>query len=79
VVKKNWTDRTQDGLLDLEIVVKHSKMTLRMAAFCKDSCTGCKTARKKGRGLMYQFVKLESSLCPACRAYKRVYGKKAYE
>ncbi len=57
----------------------YSNMTLKMAKFCKDSCPGCKTAREKGKGFTYQFVKLESGLCPMCRAYAKVYGKKAYE
>jgi len=57
----------------------HSKLTLKMAKFCKDSCTGCKTARKKGKGFLYNFVKFESAVCPMCRAYKKVYGKAAYE
>ncbi len=59
--------------------MEHSNLTLKLAKFCKDSCTGCKTARKKGKGFIFTFVKLESGLCPMCRAYYKVYGKKAYE
>ncbi|MCE5263455.1 MAG: hypothetical protein LLG97_07960 [Deltaproteobacteria bacterium] len=64
---------------DREASMEHSNWTLKMADFCKKSCTGCKIARKKGRGFLYQFVKLESRFCPMCRAYEKVYGKKAYE
>jgi hypothetical protein len=44
------------------------------------SCPVCKRARRKQRGLFFWFVKrLEGRLCPACRAYERVYGRKAHE
>ncbi len=59
--------------------MEHSDRTLKMAKFCKDTCPGCKMARAKGKGFVYTFVKLESRLCPMCRAYKKVYGKPAYE
>ncbi len=43
-------------------------------------CTVCKYARKKQRGYIYNFVrKIERYFCPFCRAYERVYGKKAHE
>lgn len=44
------------------------------------SCPMCKKARIKQRGLIFWFVKkLESGLCPACKAYEKVYGRKAHE
>ncbi len=44
------------------------------------SCPLCKTARRKQGGLIFWFVKrLEGRVCPACKAYERVYGRKAHE
>ncbi len=44
------------------------------------SCPLCKRARRNQRGLLFWFVKrLEGSVCPACKAYERVYGRKAHE
>lgn len=57
----------------------YSNTTLKMAQFCKDGCPGCKKARENQKGFTYQFVKFESRFCPMCRAYEKVYGKKAYE
>ena len=43
-------------------------------------CSVCSRAREKQRGLAYWFVKkVERRLCPYCRAYERVYGRKAHE
>lgn len=43
-------------------------------------CPVCSRAREKQRGLAYWFVKkVERRFCPYCRAYERVYGRKAYE
>lgn len=43
-------------------------------------CPVCRRAREKQRGLAYWFVKkIESGLCAYCRAYEKVYGRKAYE
>jgi hypothetical protein len=56
-----------------------SKADLIMAQVCV-SCPVCRTARKNQQGMAYSFVKnIEGSLCPFCRAYERVYGKKAHE
>jgi hypothetical protein len=50
-----------------------------MAKFCM-KCTVCSHARKKQRGAAYWFVrKIEGDLCPFCKAYERVYGRKAHE
>jgi len=44
------------------------------------ACPVCKHARKKQRGLVFFFVKqIEGSICPNCRAYEKVYGRKAHE
>ena len=43
-------------------------------------CPFCKRAREKQKGLIFWFVKkLESSVCPACKAYEKVYHRKAHE
>ena len=42
-------------------------------------CKACKHARKKQKGFVFWFVKtIEGSLCPYCKAYERVYGRKAH-
>jgi hypothetical protein len=51
----------------------------RMARVCVH-CMACKRARKQQRGLFHWFVsKIESRVCPFCRAYERVHGRKAHE
>ena len=59
-----------------------SKITDRdrkMAKFCV-SCTLCRYARKKQEGAAFWFVqKIEGKLCPFCKAYERVYGRKAHQ
>ena len=43
-------------------------------------CPLCKRAREKQKGLVFWFVKkLESGFCPACKAYEKVYQRKAHE
>ena len=50
-----------------------------LAAKCR-ACPVCRTARRAQRGLLFWFVKrLEGGLCPACKAYEKVYGRKAHE
>ena len=50
-----------------------------MANVCMN-CTVCKHARKKQQGAAFWFVsKIEGDLCPFCKAYERVYGRKAHE
>jgi hypothetical protein len=51
----------------------------KMAQRCVE-CAVCKRAREKQKGLAYLFVKLiEGSACPYCKAYEKVYGRKAHE
>lgn len=52
--------------------------TMKLAHLCDQTCTVCKIARKKESGFWYKFVKLENRICPACRAYTKVYGVPAY-
>ena len=50
-----------------------------MAAMCR-GCVVCRHARKRQRGIAYTLVeKIETKTCPFCKAYERVYGKKAHE
>jgi transposase-like protein len=56
-----------------------SKADIRMAQVCVN-CPVCRRARSTQHGIAYSFVKgIEGSLCPFCKAYERVYGKKAHE
>ena len=44
------------------------------------NCPLCKHARKKQKGLIFWFVKrIEGGVCPQCKAYEKVYGRKAHE
>ena len=57
------------------ISIKDRKMAQRCIA-----CTVCTQARNKQKGFAFWFVKtIEDGLCPYCRAYERVYGRKAHE
>ena len=51
----------------------------QMAQKCLE-CPVCIKARDRQKGLAYWFVKhCEGWLCPYCKAYERVYGRKAHE
>ncbi len=51
----------------------------KLAKLCL-KCPVCKHARKKQKGIIYRLVKhLEGGICPACKAYEKVYGRKAHE
>jgi len=55
-------------------------MTEKMANVCKNFCPVCKTARRNQQGAAYWFVKnVDSKVCPFCKAYEKVHGRKAYE
>jgi hypothetical protein len=44
------------------------------------TCPVCRHARKKQRGLAFWIVKhVEGGWCPNCKAYEKVYGRKAHE
>ena len=50
-----------------------------LARVC-ECCPVCRTARKDPDGLACRFVKgVEEGVCPFCRAYARVHGRKAHE
>jgi len=51
----------------------------KLAQQCVE-CPLCQRARTKQRGLAFWFVKhIEDGLCPACKAYEKVHGRKAHE
>jgi len=44
------------------------------------ACPVCRRARKRQKGFAFWLVRsIEEDLCPFCRAYERVYGKKAHQ
>ncbi len=50
------------------------------AAICAKNCPICKNARKRQKGFPFWFVKhVEGGMCPACKAYAEVYGRKPHE
>jgi hypothetical protein len=50
-----------------------------LARVCAN-CLVCRRARRLQRGFAFRLVKrVETRLCPFCRAYERVYGRKAHE
>ena len=56
-----------------------SEKDRKMAQQCIE-CPVCRQARKKQRGIAFWFVKtIERGLCPYCKAYEKVYGRKAHE
>ncbi len=56
-----------------------SEQDRAMAQKCVE-CPVCGRARKNQKGLAFWFVKrIEGGLCPYCKAYERVYGRKAHE
>jgi len=62
-------------MIDREVTEKDKQMAQK----CLD-CKVCFYARKKQKGLIFWFVKvMEGSICPYCKAYERVYNKKAHE
>jgi len=44
------------------------------------NCPVCRRARQRQTSLAFRLVnQVERHLCPFCRAYERVYGRKAHE
>lgn len=58
---------------------KHTALDLQLARVC-ELCPVCRHARASQKGLAFRFVKgIEQEVCPFCKAYERVHGKKAHE
>ncbi|NJD91887.1 MAG: hypothetical protein FIA91_10300 [Geobacter sp.] len=50
-----------------------------LARVC-EHCPVCRRARRRQQGVAYALVKgVETAICPFCRAYERVHGRKAHE
>ncbi|HEY6008777.1 MAG TPA: hypothetical protein VIU40_10680 [Geobacteraceae bacterium] len=50
-----------------------------LARLC-ELCPVCRHARHMQKGLAFAIVKnVEGGICPFCRAYERVHGRKAHE
>ena len=50
---------------------------IKFAKMCVD-CKLCSYARKKQKGLVFFLVsKVETKICPCCKAFEKVYGRKA--
>jgi len=56
-----------------------SELDRTLAAVC-ENCPVCRHARRSQQGMAFRFVKtVEAGICPFCRAYERVHGRKAHE
>jgi hypothetical protein len=56
-----------------------TSMDRSLARMC-ELCPVCRHASNRQKGLAYAFVKtIEGDICPFCRAYEKVHGKKAHE
>jgi hypothetical protein len=65
-----------EGIMDEVTITTEDK---KLAESCLE-CPICKRARKKQKGFAYWFVKnIEDKFCPNCKAYFKVYGRKAHE
>ncbi len=57
---------------------KASSFDQTLARVCAN-CPVCRRARQRQRGLAFWLVQqVEAKLCPFCRAYERVHGRKAH-
>lgn len=71
--------RYNDGINDGMKARVASKLDLVLANVCL-RCLVCRSARKNQSGAAYSLVRrVESRVCPFCRAYERVYGRKSHE
>ena len=58
---------------------RHPSSLDQMLARVCVNCPVCRRARRNQRGPAFQLVKqVETKVCPFCRAYERVYGRKAH-
>jgi rubrerythrin len=56
-----------------------SSLDRLLARVCVN-CPVCRTARRRQAGAAFTLVrKVETGVCPFCRAYERVFGRKAHE
>ena len=58
---------------------KPSQLDEVLANVCVN-CPVCRQARRRQHGAAFRLVqKIEGRVCPFCRAYERVFGRKAHE
>ncbi|MDU0458918.1 MAG: hypothetical protein RW306_09340 [Geobacteraceae bacterium] len=56
-----------------------SPLDKALAKVC-ELCPVCLHARYHQKGMVFDFVKsIENEICPFCKAYERVHGRKAHE
>ncbi len=55
-----------------------TERTRALAQHCVD-CVVCRRARRQQAGLAFWLAKTFEGLCPFCRAYEKVYGRKSHE
>ncbi|HOX55345.1 MAG TPA: hypothetical protein PLC99_00470 [Verrucomicrobiota bacterium] len=55
-----------------------TERTRALARFCAN-CVVCRRARRRQAGFAFWFVKTFGDLCPFCRSYAKVYGRKSHE
>lgn len=56
-----------------------SALDRSLAKIC-ELCPVCLHARHHQKGMVFDFVKnIEQDICPFCKAYERVHGRKAHE
>ncbi len=51
----------------------------RALARRSENCLVCQQARRRQRGLAFWIVKTFEGLCPFCRAYEKVHGRKSHQ
>jgi hypothetical protein len=61
--------------------VSEAIITERIRALAERSvnCAVCQRARRQQAGFLFWVVKTFEGLCPFCRAYEKVYGRKSHE
>jgi hypothetical protein len=78
-MKREFVNHIDKQIRRREMSGEISEKDRAMAKKCL-ACHLCKQARRKQRGFAFWFVKkIEGGLCPYCKAYERVYGRKAHE
>jgi hypothetical protein len=57
----------------------HLSNRVRFLAERSVNCVVCRRARRQQAGVAFWLVKTFEGLCPFCRAYEKVYGRKSHE
>ncbi len=53
--------------------------TTQLLAQRSENCPVCRAARANQAGLAFWLVKTFEKMCPFCRAYEKVHGRKSHE